>query len=107
MVTAVIFGVVVLGERLPSNTSALHMWLASWSCILLGVVAISGVTVDDLPVSAAVTAAGEVVSIHHPTHRAHVIAVRRRLRSCTFRLSFTMSLIQCLTLHIHHALYLK
>ena len=55
--------VAVLGESLPSNTSALHMWLGSWSCILLGVVAISGVTVDDLPVSAAVTAAGEVVTI--------------------------------------------
>ena len=58
MVTAVIFGVVVLGESLPSNTAALRWWLVSWSCILLGVVAISGVTVDDLPeVRAAVSAA--------------------------------------------------
>ena len=50
MVTAVVFGVVVLGERLPSRGGGLRTWLMSWTLILVGVVAISGVSVEDLPV---------------------------------------------------------
>jgi hypothetical protein len=63
MVVAVVFGVVVLGERLPGSGSAnkggvpfffpfgkLGAWFASWSLILSGVVWISGVDfVSDLP----------------------------------------------------------
>lgn len=60
MVTAVVFGVAVLGESLPSNSKALRTWIASWSLILAGVVAISGVTVDEVKsVGAAVGAAGQ------------------------------------------------
>ena len=62
MVVAVVFGVVVLGERLPGSASSssgvpfffpfgkLGAWFASWSLILSGVVWISGVDfVSDLP----------------------------------------------------------
>lgn len=58
MVVAVVFGVVVLGERLPGRASGfffvpfgkLGAWFASWSLILSGVVWISGVDfARDLP----------------------------------------------------------
>jgi len=58
MVVAVVFGVAVLGERLPGRASGfffvpfgkLGAWFASWSLILSGVVWISGVDfVSDLP----------------------------------------------------------
>ena len=51
MITAVVFGVVILGERLPTSTwTALRNWSLSWCMILGGVVLISGITVDDIPV---------------------------------------------------------
>ena len=57
MVVAVVFGVVVLGERLPSGGGGFFfpfgkfgVWFASWSLILSGVVWISGVDfARDLP----------------------------------------------------------
>jgi hypothetical protein len=58
MITSVVFGVLVLGERLPSTWARFRGWTLSWSLVLLGVVVVSGVGWDDLPAEFSYSGAG-------------------------------------------------
>ena len=47
MVSSALFGVLCLGEKLPSTSRGRGAWLASWTAILAGVVMISGLKISE------------------------------------------------------------